>query len=228
METKFPMRNEVEKEMGIIEEETSDEDNSSKDGNASDKERKSKTKSPKMKNKEKRGFEVGELTEINTKDNTPTISKDPQSHTFPSKLQAEKRSKNPSDKTEEEKLPSNLLSNSFNDIRDSYDYIRQHRSSSCKSAAASLQFPKNRYLSKKVMTNPLMPLIKRSHRFSTSSAKRKTHMPSLFGLGNRKMSEPSLVDNLRRAESNSKCLSDISWNVTFKESDTKNSVPLNR
>lgn len=231
MDSKFPFKNEVEKEMGIIEEETSDEDNSSKDGNEPESQQKQLNKIPNSSAdlpSNQGNYETGEINEMKTKENTPTIKKDYCGQNKPGLLLAEKRSKKLSDKGEEEKTPNNLLSNSFNDIRDSYDFIRKHRSSSCKSAAASLQFSKKRYLTRKLQTSPFMPLVRRSHRFSTSTSQRKTNMPSLFGLGNRKMSEPSLVDNVRRVESNSKCLSDVSWNKTYKESETKNSVPLNR
>jgi hypothetical protein len=232
METKFPFKNEVEKEMGIIEEETSDEDNSSKDGADSEKNHKGSITDKKIssnKANNNSNFKTGELTEIKKSKNSSSGLKDSSNtKTNPNNLVAEKRNKKLPLKEEEEKGPKNLLSNSFNDIRESYDFIRQHRSSSCKSAAASLQFSKRRYLTKKVSGSPFMPLSKRSHHFSTSTSKRKTQMPSLFGLGNRKMSEPSLVDNLRRVESNSKCLSDVSWNLTYLGSETKNSVPLQR
>lgn len=228
MDSKFHLKNEVEKEMGVIEEETSDEDNSSKDGSGSNKAPKpSLDVAQKDKVINQGACETGELCEINSKSgSTPGVKKVLKQSNTP-RLMAEKRHKNHSI-IEEEKVSRKLNSSSFYDIRDSYDYIRQHRSSSCKSAAASLQFSKRRYLTKKIPNSPFIPYSKRSNHLSTSTTKCRTHMPSILGLGNRKMSEPSLVDTNRRVESNSKCLSDASWNITHINSDTKNSMPLKR
>lgn len=62
---------------------------------------------------------------------------------------------------------------------------------------------------------------------SSSLSQRKNNV-SLLGAANRKMSEPSLVDSLRKVESNSKCMSEASWNLTYNEAVTKRSVPIKR
>jgi hypothetical protein len=218
MDSKFPFTNEDEKQMGIIEEETSDEDNSSKDGSGSDDKKKRVHKSPKK--KEKYGTNQQEVKDL--KVHKEEIMK----HNSARDILTEKRNIHPSDREEEEKVGKNLQANSFNDIRDNYDHIRHHRSSSCKSAAASLQFSKQRYLTKRIAKAPFNQLSKRSNYMSTSTSMGRTRIPSFFGLGNRKMSEPSLVNTNRKMESNSKCLSDASWNVTHQESFTKKSMPL--
>lgn len=184
MDTKFPFKNEVEKDMDIIEEETSDEDNSSKDSRNGE----SAAKTPKQEItikeeiKNQATYETGEINEIKRKDSKvdPSLNKFIQNSSRD--IMAERRSKKNIEMIEEEKVPNNLLTDSFQDIRESYDFIRQHRSSSCKSAAVPLQFSKRRYLTKKTSNTPFVQLSKKSNHLSTSASMGRSNITSLFGL----------------------------------------------
>lgn len=229
METKFIIKNEVEKEMGIIEEVSSDEDNSSFESNDSGgklNKRNGRKKIVKLP-KKRTTYETGELSEIKSKDNSTKAIKDKALHMNGKKMSFELFSKHTSDYTEEEKVLTKDQSSLY-DIKEVNDSFRKHRSNSCKSAADSLQFQNKRLLIKRMPSNPWRGLNTRSHNFSQSTSKINPIIPSLFGMGNRKMSEPSLVDIRKQMESNSKCLSELSWNITHKDSETKNSVPLNK
>jgi hypothetical protein len=228
METNFDIIDEVEEEMGIIEEETSDENNSSMESNdSSAKHTKNEGRNKIIKPAQKRTtIETGELSDIKSKDNS-TKATDMSLLKNGKKMSLELNSKHNSDFTEEEKGLTKDQS-SHHDIREIYDSIRQHRSSSCKSAADPLQFQNKRLLNKRMPSNPWRGLNKRSNNLSQSTSKVNTNIPSKFGTGIRKMSEPSLVDIRKQIETNSKCLSELSWNITHKGSETKNSVPLNR
>ena len=182
MDTKFPFKNEVEKDMDIIEEETSDEDNSSKDSTSGEQAAKTLKQEIAIKEETKNQatYETGEINEIKRKDTDPSSNKFV--HNSSRDLLAEKRSRKNIDSIEEEKVPNNLLSDSFQDIRESYDFIRQHRSSSCKSAAVPLHFSKRRYLTKKASNTPFVPLSKKSNHLSTSASMGRSNITSLFGL----------------------------------------------
>ena len=231
MESKLPFRNEVEKDMGIIEEEeTSEEDNSSKEEIDVDlvmvKPKTITRDSSKALPNNQATYESGEITDIksDSKLNKLDVNMNTSGN---NKYALDSSSLRKSFREEETKISNNNLSNSFNEFQDNYDFIRQPRSSSCKSAAASLKFSKSKYLNK-FSKSPFMPLTKRSHHMSSSLSQKKNHMSSLLGIANRKMSEPSLYDSLRKLESNSKWMSELSWNITHLEADTKRSMPLQR
>jgi len=107
----------------VIEEETSDEDNSSKSN--SDK-AKTDSKNTPVNNKDLDNFKSGQIDTVNLnagnlKDNN--INKEKRT------LKPEKRN-NIDNNLEEEKIPQYRNSDSFYDIRENYDSIREQRSGS--------------------------------------------------------------------------------------------------
>lgn len=230
MENKFTMQNEVEEKMEVIQEEISDEDTSSKEENDSDKKVKTPcrvTNLPKRFKNNEASYETGEISDIKSKDNSTRLVGSLTRQRSGKNLLKEKFFKHNSDFNEEEKVQNPELFNSFQDNFDNHMH-RGHRSSSCKSATNSLKFSNHRLLKKSITKSPFLPYGKHSHQFSLSNSKNKTRVPSLFGIYNRKMSEPSLVDLNRQMESNSKCLSEVSLNLSRRGSETLKSVPVNR
>lgn len=231
MDTKFSIPNDVEEEMGIIHEESSDEDNSSKEGNLSDKDGSGSTRMKEINQRFKMkevNYETGEISEIKSKDNSTKVIDTLKRERSGKNLLSEKLSKQHSDFAEEEKFHHSGHKNLFHDFRDSFDRTRDQRSNSCKSAAASLQFSNNRFFRKKLGTSPFKALPKRSYKFSSSTSKRKTHVSSFAGVAGGKTSEPSLVDMRKQIETHSKCLSEISNKISRRRSETRKSMPIDR
>mmetsp|Transcript_12312 Transcript_12312/g.14056 ORF Transcript_12312/g.14056 Transcript_12312/m.14056 type:complete len:311 (+) Transcript_12312:14-946(+) len=232
MESKLPFRNEVEKDMGIIEEEGSDDANSSKEDLDVDlvmvKPKPQSKDTPKHTGSNQATYESGEITDIKAEGKAAALKERTLNSSSSNKYLPDLSGQKKDFREEETKVSNNLLSNSFNEIQDNFDFIRQSRSSSCKSAAASLKFSKNRYLTNKIPKSPFMPFKKKPHYMSSSLSHKKNNVSSLFGAASRKMSEPSLVDSIRKVESNSKCLSESSWYLNRIEEDTKRSMPLAR
>ena len=203
----------------VIEEETSDEDNSSNDSNkVAKKQAKHEQKtevSKKLKSECSNEFK-------STGNKLGKTTKDTSSY----KRQESGGDGNKSNKIEEEKI-HHKNSSSFHDISDRYDFIRKHRSGSCKSAAASLKFTKKRNSIKKITSSPFAPLSRKSYHLSTSTSKEK-NMSSFVGISNIKTSELSVADSTKIMQSQSRCLSDVSWNMTYLESDEKKSLPIQR
>jgi hypothetical protein len=203
----------------VIEEETSDEDNSSNQSNNSKKEKLKpiKRKEP-LKNQPKLVKDLLIVDKKSGRNFDDTNSYDQLRHDKNEALL---------NNMEEKKVGHHKNSSSFSDIRDSYDFIRKHRSGSCKSAAASLKFTKKRNSIRKFSNRPLAGLSCNSRHLSTSTSKGK-NVSSFVGISNIKTSELSLGDSVKMLQSNSRCLSDVSWNLTHQESDDKKSLPLVR
>lgn len=94
-------------------------------------------------------------------------------------------------------------SDPFIDIRENFDFIRKHRSGSCKSAAASLKFTKRRHLNGNNANSPFANISKKSQHLSTSAGRDK-NFSSFVGMSNIKSSELSVGDSVKRLQSNSR------------------------